>query len=77
MGAAPEHYGKAVSLGGLDVVVTGHPAQIKSVGDDYWWKEGQYTGRAKNLPPRQSEADHATHQWRRLGDHRRTQGEAP
>lgn len=27
--------------------------------------------------PRQSEADHATHQWRRLGDHRRTHGEAP
>ena len=56
LGASPRHYGKVVSLGGLDAVVTSHPAQIKSVGDDYWWKEGPYKGRAKNLPPRQSEA---------------------
>ena len=56
LGAAPRQYGRVVSLGGLDAVVTGHPAQIKSVGDEYWWKEGPCKGRAKNLPPRQSEA---------------------
>ena len=55
LGDAPEHYGRSVSMGGLDVVVTGHPAQIRMVGDDYWWKPGPYTGKAKNLPPRQSE----------------------
>ena len=39
-----------MSMGGLEVVMTGDPAQIKPIGDDRIWKPGTYTGKAKNKP---------------------------
>ena len=35
---------RAVSFGGLDVVLAGHSAQIKPVGDERLWKRGAYEG---------------------------------
>jgi hypothetical protein len=39
---------KYMSMGGLEVVLTGDPAQIKPIGDERMWKPGAYTGKAKN-----------------------------
>ena len=47
---------KHMSMGGLEVVMTGDPAQIKPIGDDRMWKPGGYTGKAKNKPRKDVEA---------------------
>ena len=39
---------KHMSMGGLEVVMTGDPAQIKPIGDERMWKPGAYKGKAKN-----------------------------
>ena len=46
---------KYMSMGGLEVVMTGDPAQIKPIGDERMWKPGKYKGKAKNK--RRSDAD--------------------
>ena len=43
--------GREVSMGGLDVMLTGHCAQIKGVCEEYLWKAGAYSGKAQNLGP--------------------------
>ena len=47
---------KHMSMGGLEVVMTGDPAQIKPIGDERMWKPGGYTGKAKNKPRKDVEA---------------------
>ena len=46
---------KYMSMGGLEVVMTGDPAQIKPIGDERMWKPGKYKGKAKNK--RRSDAE--------------------
>ena len=47
---------KHMSMGGLEVVMTGDPAQIKPIGDDRMWKPGVYKGKAKNKRRKDVEA---------------------
>ena len=47
---------KHMSMGGLEVVMTGDPAQIKPIGDDRMWKPGEYKGKAKNKRRKDVEA---------------------
>lgn len=50
LGTMPRSYGRFVSMGGLDVVLAGHAAQIKPVGDERLYKKGAYKGKGLNKP---------------------------
>ena len=43
-----EMMGNHVSMGGLDVVLAGHSAQAKPIGDEPLYKMGSYTGKGLN-----------------------------
>ena len=44
--------GHHVSMGGLDVVLAGHSAQARPIGDDPLYKMGTYSGKGLNKPPK-------------------------
>ena len=54
LGGRPRAFGgkRVVSMGGLDVVLSGHAAQAGPIGDDRMWLEGPYTGKGLNKPPK-------------------------
>ena len=47
---------KHMSMGGLEVVMCGDPAQIQPIGDERMWKPGAYSGKAKNKRKKDIEA---------------------
>ena len=50
LGSAPAAFGRDVSMGGLDVILSGHGAQAQPIGQDSLAKVGPYTGKATNQP---------------------------
>ena len=50
LGSAPAAFGRDVSMGGLDVILSGHGAQAQPIGQDSLGKVGPYTGKATNQP---------------------------
>ena len=52
LGGTPRRFGggRAVSMGGLDVILAGHSAQNKPVGDEPLFKMGPYCGKGLNKP---------------------------
>ena len=52
LGGVPRSFGsdRAVSMGGLDVILAGHSAQCRPVGDEPLYKMGPYRGKGLNKP---------------------------